>query len=74
MDVQGAEDLVIKGGRELLRRTKFIYTEYNNSEMYEGQLNLDGILDLLGDSWELIEVFDNDILLKNNFFNQTIIL
>jgi autotransporter strand-loop-strand O-heptosyltransferase len=69
MDVQGAEDLVIEGSRELLKRTKFLYTEYNNEELYENQLDINGILNLLGEDWQLIEIFDNDILLKNKNMN-----
>jgi hypothetical protein len=40
-DVQGAEEDLILGGLDTLRkRTKYLFTEYNNSEMYEGQINL----------------------------------
>lgn len=39
-DVQGAEENLIKGGLKTLDRTKYFYTEYDNKEMYEGQINL----------------------------------
>ncbi|MGM4884385.1 MULTISPECIES: FkbM family methyltransferase [unclassified Rhizobium] len=38
MDVQGAEADVIAGGNQILSRTRYIYTEYSDQELYEGQL------------------------------------
>ncbi|WP_306767047.1 FkbM family methyltransferase [Rhizobium leguminosarum] len=38
MDVQGAEADVIAGGNQILSRTPYIYTEYSDQELYEGQL------------------------------------
>ncbi|OWK25875.1 methyltransferase, partial [Rhizobium yanglingense] len=40
MDVQGAEANVIAGGEQTLSNTRFIYTEYSDQELYEGQLSL----------------------------------
>lgn len=65
MDVQGAEDLVINGSKKILTNTRFLFTEYNNEELYENQLNLEGILELLGPDWSVLSIFSNDILLKN---------
>jgi hypothetical protein len=28
----------------ILKRTRFLYTEYNNEELYENQLDINGIL------------------------------
>jgi FkbM family methyltransferase len=67
-DVQGAEDLVFSGATETLKRTKYIYTEYCNSELYESQLNRQQIFSLLGSDWELVHDFGGDILLKNKTF------
>lgn len=47
MDVQGVEDLIFKGGQDALLRTEFIYTEYSNQELYEGQKTLDELMALL---------------------------
>lgn len=47
MDVQGAEDLVISGGKEFFKHTKYLYTEFSNIELYEGALGKEGILNLL---------------------------
>jgi FkbM family methyltransferase len=64
MDVQGAEDLVLEGAKKTIERTRYIYTEYNNKEMYEGQMNLNQILETLN-NWEVVQLYSDDVLLKN---------
>jgi FkbM family methyltransferase len=65
-DVQGAEDLMIIGGKETFKnKVRFLYTEYANREFYETQPNLDKILSLLGNDWEFVHDFGSDVLLKN---------
>ncbi len=49
MDVQGAEHLVLSGAVETLKRTHYLYTEYSDILMYEGQMNLDGLKGMLPD-------------------------
>lgn len=66
MDVQGAEDLVIKGMGDMKDRIKYLYTEYSECQLYDGSLGKEEILNKLGSSWEIIKDFGNDILLKNN--------
>jgi FkbM family methyltransferase len=40
-DVQGAEKEMILGGLETLNnKTKYLYTEYSNRKLYDGELNL----------------------------------
>lgn len=46
-DIQGAEGQMVAGGTKTLARTKFLYTEYSNNELYEGQVGLQTILDRL---------------------------
>lgn len=65
MDVQGAEDLVIRGMGHIKKNIKYIYTEYNSEELYVGACNKDGILDLLGDGWEIVMEYENDIIIEN---------
>lgn len=65
VDVQGAEDLLFSGAKDTLKRTKYVYTEYCNWELYEYQLNLPGILKLFGPDWVLVHDFGGDVLLKN---------
>ena len=63
-DIQGAEIDLINGGQQALKHTRYLYTEYNNSELYEGCLDLNGILALLPD-WELVHDYNGDALLIN---------
>lgn len=65
-DVQGAEDLMILGGRNsLVDKIRYMYTEYSNIEYYENEPNLSQIIELMGDNWEVLEIFTADVLLKN---------
>lgn len=61
LDVQGAEDLVIAGGQEALKRTRMLYTEFYNTEEYSGQIPLDEIHRRLPGRWERVEVWAGDI-------------
>jgi FkbM family methyltransferase len=63
-DVQGAEVDVIQGGMKALTNTKYLYTEYYNNEMYEGQIDLKQILELLPD-YKILEQWESDVLLMN---------
>lgn len=65
MDVQGAEDLVIRGGSKALTHTRYLYTEYYGAEEYEGQLNRDQIHDRLPGAWEIVEDWSGDVLFRN---------
>jgi FkbM family methyltransferase len=64
MDVQGAEIDVFKGATEILTRTRFIYTEYSDKELYEGQPTLSDILAFLPD-FEIAIQYSGDVLLRN---------
>jgi len=66
MDVQGAEGNVLSGFGKMIDNTKFIFTEYSNRELYEDSLiGKDKILNILGDDWNIVHDFGNDILLEN---------
>jgi len=67
MDVQGAEADVIRGGQSMLRNTRFLYTEYSNHELYEGQATLKQLIELL-EGWSVIAQFPNDVLFGNSRF------
>lgn len=64
-DVQGAEGDVILGGRDTLARTRFLYSEFYNTEIYEGQLPLHALLALLGDDWVLCNTYEDNFLARN---------
>lgn len=63
MDVQGAEREVLAGMRATLPRVRFLYTEFSDVELYEGQPNLAAILGMLPD-FEVMERFPGDVLLR----------
>ncbi len=67
MDVQGAEIDVISGAAKALRRTRYLYTEYDNRELYKGQAGLRKILRQLTDFKVLIR-YPGDVLLRNERF------
>ena len=64
MDVQGAEGDVIVGAQNILKETKFVYTEYSNKELYEGQPTLKSLLALLP-TFDVIARYPGDVLLRN---------
>ena len=68
MDVQGAEMDVISGMGDFIKKVHYVFTEYSNSELYENQPTKDQILNILGEEWEIIHDYGDDILLRNKFF------
>jgi FkbM family methyltransferase len=64
VDIQGAEADLIKGAPQTLERTRFFYTEYSDRQLYEGQVGLRALLELLPD-FEVVHRYENDILLRN---------
>jgi FkbM family methyltransferase len=64
MDVQGAEIDVFRGGMNALTRTRFVYTEYSNQELYKGQLNLKQLMKYLKD-FSVIIRYPGDVFLRN---------
>ena len=61
-DTQGAENMLIAGGSETLNGyTKLFYTEVEEYEMYEGQTNLAGLVQMLP-QFRLIGTFESNAL------------
>jgi len=67
MDVQGAEVDVFRGGVNTLTKTRFLYTEYGNKELYKGQYVLKELLKHLKHFKALIR-YPTDLLLRNRQF------
>jgi FkbM family methyltransferase len=68
-DVQGAEKELILGGLNTLNeKTKYFYSEFYNSELYEGQIPLKKILEMLP-NFKIIKIYGNNVLLKNKNIN-----
>jgi FkbM family methyltransferase len=63
-DIQGAEGEMIRGAAQTLSRTRYLYTEYSDDELYENQMPLNEILKLLPD-FRVIELWADDVLLEN---------
>ena len=59
-----AEVDLIRGGTRVLQSTRYLYTEYNDDELYEGQATLADILELLPD-FRVLELWPEDVLLEN---------
>ncbi len=68
-DIQGAEGEMIRGGKQTLARTRYLYTEYSDGELYEGQITLRDILDLLPE-FRVLELWPDEVLLENRSLNQ----
>ena len=64
MDVQGAEIDVFRGGVDALSRTRFIYTEYSDQQLYQGQFGLRKLLKFM-DGFEVVARYPGDVLLRN---------
>lgn len=63
-DIQGAEADLIRGGARALSATRYLYTEFDERELYAGQLGLAGLLELLP-GWEVENMYEFDVLLRN---------
>lgn len=64
MDVQGAERDVLGGGRRTLERARFLYTEYSERELYEGQYTFKQLVNALP-GFEVVARYPADVLLRN---------
>jgi FkbM family methyltransferase len=64
MDVQGAEMEVFRGGQSALGKTRLIYTEYSNRELYEGQPTFRQLLRQLK-QFKVLVRYPGDVLLSN---------
>lgn len=69
-DVNGGEEDVILGGLKTLQRTRFLYIEWSDKQLYEGQINQSQLMKLLP-NFSLLGVYNfqgnfGNLLLKNN--------
>ncbi len=78
-DIEGSEKNMILGGRKTLKNVKYFYTEYSTQEFYKGQALLDEIIDMLKDSFDVVEIFDRefdgggDVLFRNKKYEKNTI-
>lgn len=64
VDIEGATHLLIEGGHNTLRNTRYFYTEAFDWKRYEGECLKSDIITLVP-NFQLIADFGNDILFKN---------
>jgi len=64
MDVQGAERLVFDGAKEMLKKTRLVWTEYDDGTLYEDSSTADDITKTL-EGWQVVANTGSDMLLEN---------
>lgn len=64
-DIQGGEYYMILGAQEILRKTKYVFMEYEDAELYEGHKALSEIMSALPGKWVLLKNYGAEILVKN---------
>jgi len=70
-DIQGAAGDMIQGGGETLANTRYLYTEYSNKELYEGEPNLPALLAMLP-GFSVLKRYPLDVLLRNVALTESI--
>jgi FkbM family methyltransferase len=68
MDVQGCELDVLLSAQNALKHVRYLYTEYSNSELYEGQASLKQICRALS-GWTMVERYSENVLFRNDRFD-----
>ncbi len=63
--MQGAEEQLIRCGLETLAKTRYFYTEYDDRELYENQINLKTIQSLIPE-FKFVCFYANNVLFKNS--------
>tara|TARA_Y100000310_G_scaffold322004_1_gene380468 strand:- start:258 stop:887 length:630 start_codon:yes stop_codon:yes gene_type:complete len=62
-DMQGAESLMIEGGKKSLSVTDYLYMEFSDDELYKGQPNLYSLLALVP-NFVIEKKYKHNVLLK----------
>ena len=65
MDVQGAEHDVFSGAAKTLPKVRFLYSEFYQRPMYQGQKNLDDLLSMLS-GFTLLAIYQGCNFLAQN--------
>lgn len=70
-DPQGAQAKIIRGGQKALSKTRWLYIEYYETALYEGEPNLMEMQAMLPD-WELVATFEGEnALFRNKAFDES---
>jgi FkbM family methyltransferase len=62
--IQGAEGEMVRGARRILLQTNYIYTDYSDDELYDGQASLSELLEMLP-HFRVVELWPDHVLLEN---------
>jgi hypothetical protein len=65
--MQGAEGDLATDGAQALARTRFLYCEYSNEELYEGEPSLARLIELMP-TFDVVYRLPCDVLLRNTAF------
>lgn len=68
MDVQGAEDLVILGGKHTIRGAKYLFIEVSADEFYINDTKITTLINLLDENFVLIDLEMNNHYYGDAFF------
>ncbi len=66
-DIQGAENMMIAGGQEALKHTRWLFMEVENVELYEGEALRSELISMLP-GWHVLQSFEYNILMENGNF------
>lgn len=69
VDIQGAEDMMIRGGQEALKHTRYLFMEVEKVELYAGEQLRDGLVGMLP-GWQVVKEFPYNILMHNPAFEE----
>lgn len=72
VDVNGAEKEVIEGGKKILEKTRFLFIEFSNKELWDGQIDKQVLLNMLP-NFKKLGIYNylgnyGDILLRNKHY------
>lgn len=68
-DIQGAEDMMIRGGQTALKHTRYLFMEIEKEELYGGEKLGHELIAMLP-GWEVIEQFPYNVLMRNREFSE----
>lgn len=69
VDIQGAENLMIAGGKTALSHTRYLFMEVENVELYEGEALKTDLVALLP-GWTVLQEFEYNVLMVNGGFSE----
>ena len=69
VDIQGAENLMIRGGQTALKHSRYLFMEVEKVELYEGEVLRDDLVSMLS-GWEVLQEWEFNICMKNPEFRE----